>query len=64
MMSMSAKVPKYILQSANRCADVEPLARSDDQGTLMNSHDCQRENLPLRHASLQVLKMNSSLYPR
>ena len=55
VMSMSAKVPKYILRSVNRCADVEPLARSDDQGTLMNSHDCQQENLPLRHASLQVL---------
>jgi hypothetical protein len=43
---------EYILRSANRCADVEPLARSDDQGTLMYSHDRQRENLPLRHASL------------
>jgi hypothetical protein len=64
LMSMSAKVPEYILRSANRWADVEPLARSDDQGTLMYSHDCQRENLPLRHASLQVLKMDSSLYPR
>ena len=30
----------------------------------MYSHDCQQENLPLRHASLKVLKMNSSLYPR
>jgi len=51
-MSMSAKVPEYILRSANGCADVEPLARSDDQGTLMYSHDRQQENLPLRHASL------------
>ena len=52
---MSAKVPKYILQSANRWADVEPLARSDDQGTLMYSHDCQQENLSLMHTSLKVL---------
>ena len=59
LMSMSAKVPKYILQSANKWVDVEPLARSNDQGTLMYSHDCQRENLPLRHASLKVLTMNS-----
>ena len=64
VMSMSAKVPEYILRSVNGCVDVKPLARSNDQGTLMNSHDYQRENLPLRHASLQVLKMNSSLYPR
>ena len=54
-MSMSAKVPKYILRSANGCADVEPLTRSDDQGTLMNSHDYQQENFPLRHESLHVL---------
>ena len=54
-MSMSAKVPKYILQSVNKWADVEPLARSDDQGTLMYSHDCQRENLSLMHTSLKVL---------
>jgi hypothetical protein len=40
-MSMSAKVPEYILQSENEWADVETLARSDDQGTLMYSHDCQ-----------------------
>ena len=41
LMSMSSKVPKYILRSVNRCVDVEPLARSDDQGTLMYSHVCQ-----------------------
>jgi hypothetical protein len=41
LMSMRAKVPEYILRSANRCAEVEPLARSDDQGTLMYSHDRQ-----------------------
>ena len=29
----------------------------------MYSHGRQRENFPLRHASLQVLKMDSSLYP-
>ena len=40
LMSMSAKVPKYIVQSANKWADVKPLARSNDQGTLMYSHDC------------------------
>ena len=54
-MSMSSKVPKYILRSANRWANVEPLVRSDDQGTLMYSHDCQRENLSLMHTSLKVL---------
>ena len=43
LMSMSAKVPKYIVQSVNKWADVEPLERSNDQGTLMYSHDCQRE---------------------
>ena len=55
LMSMSSKVPKYILRSANRWANVEPLVRSDDQGTLMYSHDCQRENLSLMHTSLKVL---------
>ena len=40
LMSMSAKVPKHILRSANEWADVEPLARSNNQGTLMYSHDC------------------------
>ena len=64
LMSMSAKVPKYIMQSANKWADVEPPVISNNQRRLMYSHDCQRENLPLRHASLKVLKMNSSLYPR
>ena len=64
LMSLSAKVPKYILRSVNKGVDVEPLVRSNDQGTLMYSHDCQREILPLMHASLKVLKMNSNLYPR
>jgi hypothetical protein len=64
LMSMSAKAPEYILQSVTEWDDVEPLAISDDQGTVMYSHDCQRENLPLRHVSLQVIKRNSSLYPR
>jgi len=41
LMSTSAKVPNHILQSANRRADVEPPARSNDLGTLMYSHDCQ-----------------------
>ncbi len=41
LMSMSAKVPKYILRSANGCVEVEPLARSEDQGTLIYSHDRQ-----------------------
>jgi hypothetical protein len=40
LMSMSAKVPEYILQSVNRGVDVELLARSNNQGTLMSSHDC------------------------
>jgi hypothetical protein len=52
LMSMRAKVPEYILRSANGCAEVEPLARFDDQGTLMYSHDHQQENLPLRHETL------------
>ena len=64
LMLMSAKVPKYIMQSANKGVDVDPLAISNDQGTLMYSHDCQRENLALRHASLKVLKRKYSLYPR
>jgi len=55
LMSMSAKVPKYILRSTNRWADVEPLARSNDQGTLVYSHDCWRESLSLRNTSLKVL---------
>ena len=61
LMSTSAKVPKYILQSANRWAHVKPLARSNDQGTLMYSPDCQRENLSLMHTSLKVLIKNLSL---
>ena len=63
LMSMNAKVPKYIVQSENKEFDVKPVAISNDQVTLMHS-DCQREKFPLRHASLKVLKMNSSLYPR
>ena len=58
---MSAKVPKYILQSVNRCDDAEPLARSNDQGTLMYSHDYQRENLSLMHTSLKVLMRTLAL---
>ena len=64
LMSMSSKVPKYIVQSVNKGVDVEPLARSNNQGTLMYFHDCQQENLPLRHARLQVLKINSILCPK
>jgi hypothetical protein len=64
LMTMSAKVPEYILRSENRFVDVEPVAISDDQGTVMYSHDFQQENFPLRHTRLQVLKRNSSLYPR
>ena len=55
LMTVSAKVPKYILQSANKGVDVEPLARSVNQGTLMHSHDRQRGNLPLRHVDSKVL---------
>ena len=54
-MIVSAKVPKYILRSANKGVDVEPLARSVNQGTLIHSHDRQRENLPLRHVDSKVL---------
>ena len=64
LISMSAKVPKYILQSVNKGFSIKPLARSNDQGALMYSHDFQGESLPLRYACLKVLKMNSSLYPR
>jgi hypothetical protein len=39
VMTMSVKVPEYILRSENRWVDVEPLARYDGQGTLMYSHD-------------------------
>jgi hypothetical protein len=49
---MRAKVLEYILRSANGCVEVDLLARFDDQGTLMYSHDHQREKFPLRHASL------------
>ena len=54
-MTVSAKVPKYILRSMNKGVDVEPLARSINQGTLMHSHDHQRGNLPLRHVDSKVL---------
>ena len=30
LMSMNSKVPKYIMQSANKGVDVEPLAGSND----------------------------------
>ena len=40
LISMSAKVPKYILQSVNKGVAIKPLARSNNQGTLMYSHDC------------------------
>ena len=40
LMSMSAKVPKYIVQGVNKGVDFEPLAISNGQGTLMYSHDC------------------------
>ena len=42
LMTVSAKVPKYILRSVNKVVDVEPLARFVNQGTLMHSHDRQR----------------------
>ena len=41
LMTVSTKVPKYILRSVNKGVDVKPLARSVNQGTLMHSHDHQ-----------------------
>ena len=55
LMRVSAKVPKYNLWSLNKGSDVEPIARSNDQGTSMYSHDCQQRNMPLRHADSKVL---------
>ena len=55
LMIVSAKVPKYILQSVNKGVDVEPLAIYVNQGTLIHSHDRQRGNLPLRHVDSKVL---------
>ena len=63
LMSMSAKVPKYILRSANRWVVFETLARSNDQGTLMYSHDCQWKNLSLTLTSLKVLIMTLVFIP-
>ena len=54
-MTVSAKVPMYILRSENKGVDVDPLARYVNQGTLMHSHDCQRGKLPLRHVDSKVL---------
>ena len=54
-MIMSTKVPKYILQRVNEGVDVEPLARSENQGTLMHSHDPQEGTLPLWHLDSRVL---------
>ena len=54
LMTVHAKVPKYILWSATKGVDIKSLARSFNQGTLMHSHDCQRGNLPLRHADSKV----------
>ena len=54
-MTVSTKVPKYILQRVNEGADVESLARSKNQGTLMHSHDRQQINMQLRHADSRVL---------
>ena len=55
LMTMRAKVPKYILQSLNKGVDVKPLARSVSQGTLMHSNDHQPGNLPLRQVDSKVL---------
>ena len=55
LMTISAKVPKYNMQSLNKWVEAEPLARSNDQGTLMYSHDCQQGNIPLRRADSRVL---------
>jgi len=41
LMSISAKVPEYILRSENGCVEFKPLARFDYQGTLMYSHHRQ-----------------------
>lgn len=54
---MSAKVPKYILCSANRWVDVDPFARPNDQGKFMYSHDWEWKNMLLMHANLKVLIM-------
>jgi hypothetical protein len=54
-MTMSTEVSKYILQSENKIVDVEPLVRSDNQGTLMHSHDFYQGNIPLRHADSRAL---------
>ena len=40
LMIVSAKVPNYILQRENKGVDVEKLARSNNHGTLLYSHDC------------------------
>ena len=56
LMSMSDKILSYTLLSVNEWVDVKPLERSNDQGKFMYSHDFQRDNFPLRHARLKVLK--------
>jgi hypothetical protein len=50
MMTMSVKVPTYILTGTNVCVGIESLAKYDDQGTLIYYRDCQQGNMSLRHA--------------
>ena len=50
LILMSAKVPKCILIGTNKCAGVESPGRFFHQEALMNPHDKQQGNLPLRHA--------------
>ena len=54
-MTMRNKAPKYNLRRENKGVDVEPLAISNSEETLMHSHDGQQGNIPLRHASSRVL---------
>ena len=54
-MTMSTKVPKSILEGTNECAGVESPTKFFHQEALMNPHDKQQGNLPLRHSDPREL---------
>ena len=54
-MTVSSKVPYWILTGTNGCAGVESPAIFVNEEALMNPHDEQQGNLPLIYADTRAL---------
>ena len=63
-VTVGTKVPKYMLQREKKGVGVEPLARYNNQGIVMHSHDSHQGNTSLRHVDSKVLLNASNLNPR